>query len=374
MVAAIGILLRAACLLATMLAGVPAQAQEPLALHRGVNITDWFRFPLDRDPMRLARYLSDQALAELRTAGFDFVRLAVDPDVVVDSVTMDALIDAIARIERAGFSVIVSPHPVRWQLEAEPQRLRQFWRRLAPRLRALNPARTLPETVNEPVFADDPAAWVGLQHAVLAEIRAALPRATVVLTGADWGSIRGLLALPPEDDPRVLYSFHFYDPPELTVLAAYRPGLDTAALARLPFPAPDRAACTEAGAATADSGTIDIVHYYCVSGWEDAALRRRIRPAAVWARAQHVRLLAGEFGASAALNSAARMAWLHAVSAAFTEANIPWALWGYDDVMGLNVPRPPPPHPLLDPAVLQALGMTAEIERNPSHPGPSGSK
>ena len=57
-----------------------------------------------------------------------------------------------------------------------------------------------------------------------------------MLTGADWGSVRGLLALRPEPDRNVIYSFHLYEPPELTALGAYRPGLDTAAMARLAVP------------------------------------------------------------------------------------------------------------------------------------------
>jgi hypothetical protein len=39
------------------------------------------------------------------------------------------------------------------------------------------------------------------------------------------------LALTPVSDPNVIYSIHFYVPTELTALAAYRAGLDRAALA-----------------------------------------------------------------------------------------------------------------------------------------------
>ena len=49
----------------------------------------------------------------------------------------------------------------------------------------------------------------------------------------------------------MIYSFHLYEPPELTALGAYRPGLDTAAMARLPFPVADPAACRAIAAATA---------------------------------------------------------------------------------------------------------------------------
>ncbi len=94
----------------------------------------------------------------------------------------------------------------------------------------------MPEVLNEPVFPGDPAGWAALQHAGAGRHPAGPAQATVILTGQDWGSIGGLLALTPENDPNVIYSFHFYDPAELTSLAAYRPGLDRAALARLPFP------------------------------------------------------------------------------------------------------------------------------------------
>ena len=350
---------RAGCiLLMLLLMGIPSKAGNPPPLAHGINITGWFRYPASRDPTALAGYLSDTALAGLRRAGFDFVRLAIDPDVAADPTTEAVLVRAIARIEAQGLSVIVSPHPVAWRLEDQGQRLRSFWQRLAPLLAPLDQARTLPEVANEPVFANDVAGWAALQHAVLADIRAALPRATVVLTGQDWGSIRGLLSLTPEPDANVLYSFHFYDPVELTSLAAWRPGLDRAALARLPFPAGDRPSCVAAAGEVQDQPTRDLIRAYCSYGWVETTLRKPVERAAAWAQAHHVRLLAGEFGATAALNAPARLAWFRTVRSAFAAAGIPWALWGYDDVMGLAVPRPPPRHPHLNPDVLGALALT----------------
>jgi endoglucanase len=324
----------------------------PVVLTRGINITGWFRFPASRDPAVLAAYLSDQALADLRTAGFDFVRLAIDPDVNDTAV----LIASIRRMERQGLTVVVSVHPHDWHLETAGDRLRAFWRSLAPALRALDPARTVLEIVIEPVFPSDPSAWAALQHAVLSDIRQTLPNNTVVLTGHDWGSIGGLLALTPEDDAHVIYSFHFYDPAELTSLAAYRPSLDRASLARLPFPVDDR--CEATAAAAADHGTEDLMRYYCSLGWDAPHVAAPIERAAAWARLHHVHLLAGEFGASAALNAPARLTWLRTARQTFESQGIAWALWGYDDVMGFVVSRPPPPRPILDPAVLGALGMT----------------
>jgi endoglucanase len=340
-----------------LVCGSPA----PVALTRGINITAWFRFPASRDPAALAIYLSDQALADIHTAGFDFVRLAVDPEVVDSAPQRAVLIAAIRRIQRQRLTVVVSPHPHDWRLEtssADRARLLAFWTTLAPALQPLDTARTVPEVLNEPVFPNDPAGWAALQHLLLGQIRQALPRATVVLTGQDWGSIGGLLALTPEDDVNVLYSFHFYDPSELTSLAAYRPGLDRGALARLPFPAGDRSRCDAMAGQTADPPTQDLMRYYCALGWDVARIGTTVDRAAAWGRQHHVHLLAGEFGASAELNPAARIAWLAAVRDAFDTRGIGWALWGYDDVMGLAVGRPPGPRPRLDRAVLTALGMT----------------
>jgi hypothetical protein len=95
-------------ILALALCLVPIGARAaPVVLSRGINITGWFRYPASRDPAVLASYLSDRALADLHHAGFDFVRLAIDPDGVDTSV----LITAIRRIQRQGLTVVVSPHP-----------------------------------------------------------------------------------------------------------------------------------------------------------------------------------------------------------------------------------------------------------------------
>ena len=259
-------------LLLALLAGHAARAEPPVTLSRGINMTGWFRFPASREPAALAGYLSDQALADLHHAGFDFVRLAVDPAVVASPADRTLLIAAIRRIQHQGLVVVISPHPPDWHLETDQSdrdRLRAFWLTLAPALRSLDPARTVPEVLNEPVFPADPAGWAALQHLVLGDIRQALPHNTVVLTGQDWGSIKGLLALSPEADDNALYSFHLYDPAELTSLAAYRPGLDRASLARLPFPVANQTDCTATAADAADTATGDLMRYYCSLRWDE---------------------------------------------------------------------------------------------------------
>ncbi len=334
--------------------------ERAAVLGRGVNITGWFRFPASRDPAALRAWLGDKAMAALRSAGFTFVRLAVDPALIDGEPMRLVLVAQVQRLQGQGLAVVISPHPVTWNLGGDPadrRRLAAFWRDLAPALRDLPSALTVPEVLNEPVFHDDPAVWWTLQDELHATIRAALPDATIVLTGQDWGGIDGLLALTPGDDGNVIYSFHFYDPPELTSLAAWRPGLDRTALARLPFPETSQEACRRIADSAADSATREVMRFFCATNWDAARVRARLLEAASWARRHSVALLAGEFGASAALNPAARLAWLRLVRETCGANGIGWALWGYDDVMGFNIRRPPGNDPVLDRSVLRALGL-----------------
>ncbi|MGH7212913.1 MAG: glycoside hydrolase family 5 protein, partial [Acetobacteraceae bacterium] len=224
-----------ALLLALLLVRASAWASPPLlrlaALARGVNITNWFRFPASTAPAAIGAYLSDAAMADLHRAGFTFVRLPFDPMFAASRSRRDLLVAQVRRLQVAGLAVILVPVSATWRLEDRPAdraALLNTWRNLAPALRALPPDRTFPEAVNEPVFPVA-AAWADLQLRVLTTIRDALPANTVVLDGANWSSLHGLEALAPAADPDVVYSVHFYDPAELTSLAAYRTGLDRAA-------------------------------------------------------------------------------------------------------------------------------------------------
>src|ERR1700722_980161 len=100
-------------------AGLGAPPPERVAaLARGVNITNWFRFPPRADAQALSTYLDDTAILALRRAGFTFVRLAIQPELLEAAPERLLLVvRAAARLQRAGFAVVLGPHPATWHLE-----------------------------------------------------------------------------------------------------------------------------------------------------------------------------------------------------------------------------------------------------------------
>jgi endoglucanase len=338
-----------------LLVATPSLARPPDArmavLARGVNITNWFRYPASTDPARLDAYFGDATIAGLRAAGFTFVRLALDPALA----TSPSLPRGLIRLRKAGLGVVVALFPTAWSLEtsaADQTALRATWAALVPILRGIDRVNIFPEILNEPVFWQNAPAWAAQQTDLLGRIRAAWPEATIVLTGASWGGIDGLLAMTPPADPNVVFSVHFYEPTVLTTLGAFEPTLDHRALAALPFPAVP--ACV---IPPTDARTKSVATYYCAQGWNPAMLSARIAQAGAWARKYNAAILGGEFGATVQLNAAARLAWLTATRQSLEAQKIGWALWGMEDIMGFNLPRPPPAYPVLDPAVLRALGL-----------------
>lgn len=298
------------------------------------------------------------------------MRLPVQPELLwqngaIDPSRIESIVTAVQRIQSARLAVVLALAPSTWSLETSvPDRLRLLatWRALAHALAYVDQSRLIPEILNEPVFAGDAPAWEMLQADALAEIRAALPDATVILTGAQWSGVDGIRALTPVPDPNVVYSVHFYEPAELTALAAYRSDLDRAALSRLPFPA-DPQGCRDALRAMS-APTRDVAAFYCATGWDAPHIDARFDQVAAWAQAcggsgPPCAVLIGEFGATAQLPAPTRGAWIEATRKSAEAHGFGWTLWGYDDVMGFNVARPPPLRPRLDPEVLRALGLRA---------------
>lgn len=91
----------------------------------------------------------------------------------------------------------------------------RFWGEVATALRG-HPALVAYDLLNEPhperARGVAPGRLAEVQVRLLAAVRAADPDVPVILEGGAFAAPEGIDAMAVPDDPRVLYSFHFYEP------------------------------------------------------------------------------------------------------------------------------------------------------------------
>lgn len=231
-----------------MTATVTSGHAATFSMQRGLNMDIWVTWP---DETRWGqidvilpwpewrRTIDQQALAGLREAGFDTLRIPFDPAVFLSSRTASlhdrlyaSMLETVREINGAGLKAIVDLHLVPrgdtgLGMEAvlgDPKRFADYLeivRRTAQTIAGEDPAMVALELMNEPGTECDPAGvaqWSGLQRQLFAAARASAPRLTIVLTGGCGGSAEGLVALDPGliPDDNVMWSFHSYRPFLLT--------------------------------------------------------------------------------------------------------------------------------------------------------------
>ncbi|MGO4717356.1 glycoside hydrolase family 5 protein [Bradyrhizobium sp. 2TAF24] len=351
--------------------------------------------------------VSDSLIGRLRSGGFDFVRLTVDPGPFLQMTgrrrqELDVVLrDTIRRFRGHGLGVLVNFHGNSQVAAVRPEVV--FRDSTAPLFTAYvamvgQTARLLAELkdpgvalepVNEPPagYDDETAArWQSMMEALYRAARGQAPELLIVVTGAQGGSRRGLMRLDPAPfrDGNVLYSFHYYEPhilthqgveshePEDTEIWRYLQGL--------PFPASsgDRAGAVVAvqrriaadttlagGERQRLSGIAErAVGAYFSEDWSDTSIHAAFDEVAAWAARHAVdphRILLGEFGATriAAPNpphDAMRASWLRDVRCAAERRRFRWAIWELNGGGGMAIVDPLAPE-RLDGATLVALGL-----------------
>ena len=185
-------------------------------------------------------------LALIKSTGFDFVRMCIDPATLTTAAgatklkgLIGQLTTGIVRRLAAGLLVIADLHvidraPVAgWSNRdiangiagGKFQHYVAVAQELAAAIEALNaPQQVSIELFNEPPTDSEIAgdSWPNAQAPYLWRVvRKAAPRSTLLIGGSGYNSISGLTALDPSYfDDNTLYTFHGYTPPQLTLQAS----------------------------------------------------------------------------------------------------------------------------------------------------------
>jgi len=291
-----------------------AIATEAPALHagdqpfrRGVNVLGYDPYWTDVSKRRFQW----RHFREIRSAGFDFVRLNLqafqymDAQNRLDPAWLAKLDDVVREAQRAGLGVIIDEHDFNLCSEDVTmcrQKLAAFWQQVAPRF-ANAPRNVAFEILNEPHEKLDAANWNALFPQLLGLVRQSNPTRIVVVGPTSWNSFKELPTLQLPADPNLLVTFHYYEPFHFTHQGASWAG-DVKNLHGITWGTPaDRAAL---------AGDFDQV--------------------AAWSRTNDRPILLGEFGAyeKSGTPENLRVAWTAAVRSEAERHGFGWAYWQFE--------------------------------------------
>jgi endoglucanase len=345
--------------------------------------------------------LDGRELRAIRSAGFDFVRLTIDPGPFLqfkgaqrDGLD-DVLLDRVRMILSQDLSVIVDFHPNEQNETYAPLKLvadahstlfadyREMLIRTAKVLAAFHDARIWLEPMNEPQIgwnAEADGRWQGMLEDIYRDIRAVAPQLGLILTGGSGGSAEGLLAVdarPFAADSHAAFTFHYYYPYAFTHQSI---GVRRF-LSGIPYPAhpdslpgslhalADRTNNSPLGQEQKSSVLAEserALRAYFSEGFDRAAIRQSFDQVAEWAARYSIdgaRILLGEFGVIRTYGpyrgarDEDRARWLRDVREEAEHRDYGWAIWVYRGYGGMAIFDETGSQSGFDKVTLAALGL-----------------
>ncbi len=361
----------------TSVGGAPGIAQRRAQqLRRGINASHWFAQlgdPGAYTKQHLQTAMTAEDIALIKSMGFDYVRLCVNPQPLFStgrpnelaSEYLGYLDDAVKMILDHGLSVVIdmqAESDFKAKLAADDdfvQRFADSWRALARHYSSpsWDPDRVFFEILNEPEMLDH-YRWFGVQAKLAAAIREGAPGYTIIAAGARWSDDDDLVFMADSlRDPNIIYNFHFYEPHLFTHQGAAWSSYYFQWVKGLRYPStPESAAQTAASLPDA----IDRLYVirYGHDHWGADRINAEIGQAAEWAHQHDVPLICDEFGVYRAFSDPHdRAVWLNNVRTALENNGIGWAMWDYSG--GFGVVDRVNGHPVPDELTVRALGLNA---------------
>ncbi len=360
------------CSLARVVETQTQSTTQALSLQRGVNLTGWFQF----GEFQEARFSEIQLL---RDSGIDFIRLPIQPTLLYDqkSTTWALLKRVLLEARRVKMRVIVDFHSAlntQREILTGDQRFLELLGSMGTFLLPFLDVALL-EPMNEPISptADtcDPAFdWDSWQKKFYQAARATNKDITLVLTGACWGGIDGLLKSQPIADKNIMYSVHYYDPMMFSHQGASWTGAESRFLKNIPYPpTPANVAAitpsvlNQMPTAALKNQMRDMLSAYGKSGFEFATIANRLAIAQAWATKNNAKLLLGEFGAL--IDEAPpqdRVRYVNDVRNAAERLGIAYAMWDFNPNGGFGPYRNGQP----EKGMFEAMGARAPTNAVPT--------
>jgi len=338
-------------------------------LRHGINLSEWFAQvydPKGYTKEHFETWTTSADIALIKSAGFDHVRLSVNPQPMMDAAQRQGgtaeyfgyLDSAMKMILNAGLAVELDIHPdsdfkARLKDDDFVERFADFWRMVAKHYASWNSERIFFEILNEPEMGD-PYRWYGVEAKLAAAIRQGSPTHTILATGARWDDDGDLISLEPLRDPNVIYVFHFYQPQIFTHQGATWSVYYWHSLEGLHYPSDPQNAAQVAESLPDAAHRLDVIRYG-QEHWDAARIEAEINQASDWAKRNSVPLVCNEFGVYRHADPRDRAAWIKDVRTSLERHNIGWAMWDYSGSFGVVTKKDG--KTTLDESTVKALGL-----------------
>jgi endoglucanase len=357
----------------------PVPSSVPAArlahIRHGINLSEWFAQvydPRGYTKEHFQNWTTTSDIALIKAAGFDHVRLSVNPQPFMDAARhrdggaeyfgyLDA---AVKMILDAGLAVEIDMHPdsdFKARLAKEDdfvERFADFWSMVAQRYAPLDPDRVFFEILNEPEMRDA-YRWYGVEAKLAAAIRRGAPANTIIAAGARWDDDDDLVFLEPLPDNNVIYVFHFYEPHIFTHQGATWGAYYWHWLKGLHYPSSPENAAQVAALVPEARDRMQVIRYG-QDHWDASRIEAEINQAADWAKRRGVPLICNEFGVFRhSSDPQDRAQWISDVRTSLERHNIGWAMWDYSGSFGVVTKSEG--KATLDETTLRALGLKMPV-------------
>ncbi|TIO09784.1 cellulase family glycosylhydrolase [Mesorhizobium sp.] len=383
-----------AALLVLAALALPGQAAS-FSMKRGLNLDQWTTWPGEDkwgDPQAILPYpewrkfLNDDDLKALKSAGFDFLRMPVDPSPFLSGATLAlrgdlyaSVLDSVRMINRAGLKVVVDMHLIpsggsrkigMGEVMDDPQTFEAYVevvRKMARTLADEDPKKVAFEPMNEPVVdcdTDGTGLWPERQQRLFAAARSSATKLTLILTGACYSNAASLARIDPKaiPDDNIIWTFHSYDPFLLTHQGATWAGDFIPYVTGLPYPLSSvpraqldatldtiRARIKAEAPWTRQSGLLAYLDEQVASMDTDERLRGMMDApfltVEAWAKANGIRpenitlgefgMIRQEYGNAYVMPAEYRAAYVSDMIARAEAHGFAWSVWSYGGAFGI---------------------------------------
>jgi endoglucanase len=395
-----------------------AHATPSISLKRGLPTDIWMTWPdeaawtapgfLEVFPEWRKSY-GAKNLADVRRAGFDFIRLTIDPAPFLSNPTPERTRhmisqtgETIVEIKAAGLNVVVDLHAIPTvgrkagietylKNDASFDAYLAFVAQMGRAISEEDPARVAFEPINEPTidcpWETEPGKqrWPAMALRLHDVARKAAPHLAIIISGACWGGAEGLAKLDPARfrDDNMYWSFHTYEPFLVTHQGASWADGPVEFISGLTYPpnvkqrnpilkaALKRLAASDMSSEQKKATALDLprdLDTYFEKGNAAKMIAGPFTTVKTWAAKYNIptqQILLGEFGVikqdqAAQTPESIRVSLIDTTRRLAEDSGMAWSIWSWGGSFGITEEET---KRRFSPALLKALGLKQETSR-----------